>query len=140
MTAIAVVSSTGHVIDLPDAGHYGSWVPLLKGLTACGDQRLDGHTYSRSLDRSLIERDRALLIDGSHTGHAARFIDWVWGQQLPDLVRKDSYRQQVEDRCSELQAKSERLSGEINSMVGGLLSEQSDADIEREQLQALLGE
>ena len=51
-----------------------------------------------------------------------------------------SYRQQVEDRCSELQAKSERLSGEINSMVGGLLSEQSDADIEREQLQALLGE
>ena len=102
--------------------------------------RLDGHTYSRTLDRSLIERDRALLIDGSHTGHAAGFIDWVWGQQLPELLRKDSYRQQLEDRVAELQAKSDRLSGEINSMVGGLLSEQSDADTEREQLQALLGE
>ena len=52
----------------------------------------------------------------------------------------DSYRQQLEDRVAELQAKSDRLSGEINSMVGGLLSEQSDADTEREQLQALLGE
>ena len=52
--------------------------------------RLDGHTYSRTLDRSLIERDRALLIDGSHTGHAAGFIDWVWGQQLPELCRKDT--------------------------------------------------
>ena len=102
--------------------------------------RLDGHTYSRTLDQSLRERDRALELDRNHTGHAEGFIDWVWTSQLPDLVRKDSYRQQVEDRCSELQAKSDRLSGEINSMVGGLLSEQSDADTEREQLQALLDE
>jgi hypothetical protein len=50
--------------------------------------RLDGHTYSRTLDRSLIERDRALLIDGSHTGHAAGFIDWVWTTQLSELLRK----------------------------------------------------
>ena len=53
---------------------------------------------------------------------------------------KGSYRQQVEDRCVELQAKSERLFGEINAMVGGLLSEQSDADTECEQFQALLGQ
>ena len=102
--------------------------------------RLDGHTYSRTLDRSLIERDRALLIDGSHTGHAAGFIDWVWGQQLPELCRKDTYRQQVVDRCDELQRKSDRVSGEINSMVGCLLHEQSEYDTEREQLKALLGE
>ena len=102
--------------------------------------RLDGHTYSRTLDRSLIERDLALLIDGSHTGHAAGFIDWVWTTQLSELLRKDSYRQQLEDRVAELQAKSDRLSGEINSMVGCLLSEQSEADTEREQLQALLDE
>ena len=56
------------------------------------------------------------------------------------FLRKDSYRQQVEDRVAELQARSERLSGEVNAMVGGLLSEQSDADSEREQLQALLSE
>ena len=102
--------------------------------------RLDGHTYSRTLDRSLIERDRALLTDSSHTGHAAGFIDWVWGQQLPELCRKDDYRQQVVDRCDELQRKSDRLSGEINSMVGCLLQEQSEYDTEREQLKALLGE
>ena len=102
--------------------------------------RLDGHTYSRTLDLSLRERDRALELDRNHTGHAEGFIDWVWTSQLPDLVRKDSYRQQVEDRVAELQARSERLSGEVNAMVGGLLSEQSDADSEREQLQALLSE
>ena len=44
------------------------------------------------------------------------------------------------DRCDELQRKSDRLSGEINSMVGCLLQEQSEYDTEREQLKALLGE
>ena len=102
--------------------------------------RLDAHTYSRTLDQSLIQRDRALELDRNHSGHAEGFVDWVWINLLPELVRKDYYRQQVEDRCSELQAKSERLSGEINSMVGGLLSEQSDADTEREQLQTPLSE
>ena len=53
---------------------------------------------------------------------------------------KGSYRQQLEDRCAELQAKSDRLSGEINSMLGGLLAGQSDADTECEQFQALLGQ
>ena len=88
----------------------------------------------------MIQRDRALELDRNHSGHAEGFVDWVWTTQLPEVVRKESYRQQVEDRCAELQAKSERLSGEINAMVGGLLSEQSEADTEREQLQALLGE
>ena len=40
--------------------------------------RLDGHTYSRTLDLSLRERDRALELDRNHTGHAEGFIDWVW--------------------------------------------------------------
>ena len=95
---------------------------------------------SRTLDQSLIQRDRALELDRNHCGHAEGFVDWVWTTQLPELVRKDSYRQQVEDRVAELQARSEHLSGEINAMVGGLLSEQSDADSEREQLKSLLGE
>ena len=102
--------------------------------------RLDGRTYSRTLDQSLRERDRALELDRNHTGQAEGFVDWVWTTQLPELVRKESYRQQVEDRCAELQVKLDRLSGEINSMVGGLLSEQSDVDAEREQLQVMLGE
>ena len=102
--------------------------------------RLDGHTYSRTLDQSLRERDRALDLDRNHSGHAEGFVDWVWTTQLPELVRKDSYRQQIEDRCAELQRTSDRLSAEINSMVGGLLAEQSDANSEHEQLQALLGE
>ena len=40
--------------------------------------RLDGHTYSRTLDQSLRERDRALELVRNHTGHAEGFIDWVW--------------------------------------------------------------
>ena len=52
--------------------------------------RLDGHTYSRTLDQSLRERDRALELDRNHTGHAEGFIDWVWTTQLLELVRQDS--------------------------------------------------
>ena len=60
MNAIAVESSNGHVIDLPDTGPHGSWVPLLKGLTASGDQRLDGP--AQQLIRrgySYLDRDHA---------------------------------------------------------------------------------
>ena len=53
--------------------------------------RLDGRTYSRTLDQSLRERDRALELDRNHTGQAEGFVDWVWTTQLPELVRKDSY-------------------------------------------------
>ena len=53
--------------------------------------RLDGHTYSRTLDQSLRERDRALELDRNHSGHAEGFVDWVWTTQLPELVRKESY-------------------------------------------------
>ena len=100
--------------------------------------RLDGRTYSRTLDQSLRERDRALELDRNHTVQAEGFVDWIWTTQPPEFVLKGSYRQQVEDRCAELQAMSDRLSGEINSMLGGLLAEQSDADTECEQFQALL--
>ena len=102
--------------------------------------RLDGHTYSRTLDQSLRERDRALELDRNHTGHAEGFIDWVWTSQLPDLVRKDSYRQKVEERCTELQRKSDSIAGEISLAVGGLIEERADVDSEREQLLALLDE
>ena len=53
--------------------------------------RLDGHTYSRTLDQSLCERDRALEHDRNHSGHAEGFVDWVWTTQLPELVRKGHY-------------------------------------------------
>ena len=52
--------------------------------------RLDGRTYSRTLDQSLRERDRALELDRNHTGQAEGFVDWVWTTQLPELVRKES--------------------------------------------------
>lgn len=102
--------------------------------------RLDGNTYSRTLDQSLRERDWALESNPTHSGHADGFIDWVWTVQLPELCRNSNYRKQVEARCDELQAKSDRLSREINAMVGSLLSEQSAVDTEREQLQVLLEE
>ena len=39
--------------------------------------RLDGHTYSRTLDQSLRERNRALELDRNHSGHAEGFVDWA---------------------------------------------------------------
>ena len=102
--------------------------------------RLDGHTYSRTLDRSLLERDQVVEVDASHSGHAPGFITWVWAQQLPELCRKDTYRQQVVERCVALRAKSASIGADINRMVGSLLEEQADVDSELEQLQALLDE
>ena len=102
--------------------------------------RLDAPTYSKTLDQSLFERDRALEIDRNHTGHAESFIDWVWTTQLPSLVRKDSYRKQINEHCSDLERRSELISHEINSKVGSLLQQQSEIDIERQKLLALLEE
>ena len=102
--------------------------------------RLDAPTYSKTLDQSLFERDRALEIDRNHTGHAESFIDWVWTTQLPSLVRKDSYRKQINEHCSDLEHRSELISHEINSKVGSLLQLQSEIDIERQKLLALLEE
>ena len=48
--------------------------------------RLDGHTYSRTLDQSLRERDRALDLDRNHSGHAEGFVDWVWTTQPSVLL------------------------------------------------------
>ena len=42
VTAVGVVSSAGHVIELTDAGHNGAGVLPLQGLAASGDERLDG--------------------------------------------------------------------------------------------------
>ena len=100
--------------------------------------RLDGDTYDRTLWQSKRDHDLAVEVDRNHSGHAESFVDWVWTVQFPGLCRNSNYRKQVEARCDELQAKSNRLSGEINAMVGSLLSEQSAVDSEREQLQALL--
>lgn len=102
--------------------------------------RLDGDTYDRTLWQSKRDHDLAVEVDRNHSGHAESFVDWVWTVQLPELCRNSNYRKQIEDRCCQLQAKSDRLSGEINAMVGSLLSEQSAVDTEREQLQVLLEE
>ena len=42
VTAVKVVSSAGHVIELADAGHHSAGVLLLHGLAAGRDERLDG--------------------------------------------------------------------------------------------------
>ena len=42
VTAVRVVSSAGHVIELANAGHHSAGVLLLQGLAAGSDERLDG--------------------------------------------------------------------------------------------------
>ena len=41
VAAVAVVSGAGHVIELPDAGHHRSWIPLGLGLASRLQQGLD---------------------------------------------------------------------------------------------------
>ena len=59
--------------------------------------RLDGATYSRTLDHSLRERDWALEINPNHSGHADGFIDWVWTVQLPELCRNSNCERRPPD-------------------------------------------
>ena len=58
----------------------------------------------------------------------------------PLTCRKDSYRKQIIEHCSDLEQRSELISREINSKVGGLVQQQSEIDIERQKLLAVLEE
>ena len=103
-----------------------------------GFLRLEARDYSRSLDHLLRFRDSD--DDPTRTGPAPAYITWMWSEELPALLRKQSYRDQMAEHCAELARKSEAIGDDIQSLVGSRLEEQADADQLRAQLTALLDE
>lgn len=87
--------------------------------------RVPAHIYARALERN-IENGKP---------------DYVhfWTIELPALLEQPQYRQQAEERIAELQAKADEIASKINAQVGSLLEEQATADLEKEQIKALLG-
>ena len=97
---------------------------------------LQGHDYSRSLDRLLLERDR--LDDPQHSGPSPSYLAWVWAEELPALVQQQHYRNQVHDRIADLGQQLSKLQETIAK--GRLDIEPAAGRLRREikQLQALL--
>ena len=67
-------------------------------------------------------------------------ITWMWSVELPELMRKQGYRDQITAHCAELAHRSEAIGADIHKMVGSKLEEQTAADELRAQLTALLDE
>ena len=74
------------------------------------------------------------------TSPASGYITWVWLEELPVLMRKESYRQQVVDHYSVLARQSTDLGDDIQRLVGSMLEEQADADQLHHQFTVLLDE
>ena len=64
----------------------------------------------------------------------------MWSEELPGLMRKQSYRDQITAHCAELAHRSDAIGADIQNLVGSKLEEQTAADELRAQLTALLDE
>lgn len=100
--------------------------------------RLQPRDYSRSLDHLLSFRDRDS--DPTRTGPSPDYITWMWSVEMPELMRKQNYRDQVRQHCSDLARMAEELAIDIRSIVGSKLEQQAAAEELRAQLNALLDE
>ena len=72
--------------------------------------RLQPRDYSRSLDHLLTFRDRDS--DPTRTGPSPEYITWMWSVELPELMRKESYREQITAHCSLLAHQSQSTSSQ----------------------------
>lgn len=105
---------------------------------ALGWLALQGNDTKRTLEKLIAFRDEALSADAQHSGMPPGFVDWSLTVQLPSMLHVPFYRKQVEARIEQLRQKSERISDDINRLVGSMIEEQGEADAERHQLAEML--
>ena len=113
---------------------------IAKGHPIANWLRCDRDTYSRSLDRVLIERDKALESDPTHSGLPEGAIDWFWKEQLPSLVQKPNYRHQVEQHRENLELALLAIKSDINRATVGLIEEKLSTEAELARISAVLGD
>ena len=100
--------------------------------------RVDGDTYSRSLDQVLKHRDEQLLSDPQASGLPPASAQWFWLEQLPRLCGNPEIKRQVEERIAELAAKREALTEQIRQFERGVQAERYEVDAELASLQQVI--
>jgi len=100
--------------------------------------RLQPRDYSRSFDKLLAFRDEAQAIDHNSSGCPQAYIDWVWETELPSLLGKYAYQQQVLAHLEDIRLRKYNIQRAIEATSGSLVAESNFLTIEEEKLSGLL--
>ena len=100
--------------------------------------RLQPRDYSRSFDKLLAFRDEAVAVDQNASGCPQAYIDWVWEVELPGLLVKQSYKQQLTAHLDEIALRKYNIQRTIEATSGSLIAESNFLTIEDEKLRGLL--
>ena len=98
--------------------------------------RLPPAECRRTLDRVLQFRDSSDNPMASGMPEAA--VTWFWTEELPRLLTRPDVRRQALERLIELQDNQLRLSDQIQMQAGALIEQQAAAQLEIQQLAALV--
>lgn len=99
-----------------------------------------GWLYLQPADwRACLEKQiqaRDALDDINHSGPAPGWVQWCDEEQMPKLARQQGYRQQFQDRITELQLRLGNLEQQI---AAGRLDLEPHAGITRREIKWLTG-
>ena len=98
--------------------------------------RLPPAECRRTLDRVLQFRDAAP--DPTASGLPEAAVTWFWESELPRLLTRADVRRQALERLQELQDTRHRLADQIQMQAGALIEQQAAAQLEIQQLAALV--
>ena len=98
--------------------------------------RLSPAEHRRALDKVLQFRDAAP--DPMASGMPEAAVTWFWTEELPRLLTRPDVRKQAMERLVELQDSQLRLSDQIQMQAGALIEQQAAAQLEIQQLAALV--
>ena len=98
--------------------------------------RLSPAECRRALDKVLQFRDAAP--DPMASGLPEAATAWFWTEELPRLLTRPDVRRQAMERLVELQDTQLRLADQITIQAGTLLEQQAAAQLELQQLAALV--
>ena len=113
---------------------------VAKAHPIAGWLRIEGGTYSRTLDKILAMRDADLETDPNASGLPLGARDWFWGTQLPTLVHDPKVREQCCHRLGELAAKHTAIDHQLRMQAGGLIEQQAELQSEMALLEQVLAE
>jgi len=98
--------------------------------------RLAPHEHRQALDKVLQFRDAAP--DPMASGMPEAAVEWFWAEELPRLLTRPDVRRQALERLVELQDTQLRLADQIQMQAGALIEQQASAQLELQQLTALM--
>jgi hypothetical protein len=115
-------------------------VRVAKAHPIAGWLRIEGHTYSRTLDKILAMRDADLETNPNASGLPSGARDWFWLQQLPALITDPKIREQCCHRLGELASKHTAIDHQLRVQAGNLIDEQAKLQSEMALLEQVLTE